>query len=309
MKLFRQAINWIAPKKFGARARVLAWLSLVTELTIVGTGGAVRLTASGLGCPSWPLCSPESLVPVPEQGIHGLIEFSNRMMSGVVGIIALLTFFYFLRQRAAQRRAFWLSFSLLALVLIQAGIGGITVLSSLESYVVGIHFLLSALMVVLATWLVWEVSAGKSERASVLIRSTAAMVATFATVTVLVGILTTGSGPHAGDSGAARNGLPTELLEHLHAWPGYLTLAATCLLAVLAWRGRSRLVLKVAIWLLAVEAVQIGVGLYQARNGLPAILVGIHLVLACVVLSLITVAILSTLSRQKVNARQLQETE
>lgn len=307
MKVFKRAVHWIAPKESGVRARVLAWLSLATELTIVGTGGAVRLTASGLGCPSWPLCSPDSLVPVPEQGIHSVIEFSNRLMTGVVGIVALLTFFYFLRQRSTQRSAYWLSFSLLMLVLVQAGIGGITVLSSLESWVVGLHFLLSALMVVLATCLVWEVSAAPSDRAPALIRWIAGLVAVFATVTVLIGILTTGSGPHAGDSAAARNGLSTELLEHLHAWPGYLTLGATCLLSFLAWRARSRRVLRVSFWLLVVEAVQIGVGLYQARNGLPPVLVGIHLVFACLVLSLITVAILSTRSREKLNARQLLE--
>src|SRR5690606_41111321 len=103
----------------------------------------------------WPLCTPESLVPVPELGFHALVEFSNRMMSGVVAIVALFTFLFLLRQRRSRRELFWLSFALGVLVLVQAGIGGITVLSSLESYVVGLHFVISAVMVVLAAALVW----------------------------------------------------------------------------------------------------------------------------------------------------------
>src|SRR5690606_9856219 len=71
------------------RLRLAAWLSFIAEVLIIGTGGAVRLTGSGLGCSEWPLCTPESLVPTPEQGIHGVIEFGNRTMTGVVGIIAI----------------------------------------------------------------------------------------------------------------------------------------------------------------------------------------------------------------------------
>ena len=73
----------------GKPLRVLAWLSFLAEVIIIGTGGAVRLTGSGLGCTEWPLCTPESLVPLPEQGIHGIIEFGNRTMTGVVGLLAL----------------------------------------------------------------------------------------------------------------------------------------------------------------------------------------------------------------------------
>ncbi|MEO6941622.1 MAG: COX15/CtaA family protein, partial [Terrimesophilobacter sp.] len=137
--------------------RILAWASLATEIIIVGTGGAVRLTASGLGCPTWPQCTPGSLIPTPELGYHALVEFSNRMMSGIVAIVALVTFLFLVRLRTTRPELFWLSFTLGILVLVQAGIGGITVLSSLESYIVGLHFILSAIMVVLAATLVWFV--------------------------------------------------------------------------------------------------------------------------------------------------------
>src|SRR5690606_28352167 len=78
-------VAWL-PTRIDRRIRVFAWLSFLAEVTIIGTGGAVRLTGSGLGCPTWPTCTPDSLVPTPEMGIHGLIEFGNRTMTGVVGI-------------------------------------------------------------------------------------------------------------------------------------------------------------------------------------------------------------------------------
>lgn len=288
--------GWLLPRELTRRARVFAWLSLVTEITIVGTGGAVRLTASGLGCPTWPLCTPDSLVPVPELGFHAIVEFSNRMMSGVVAIVALFTFLFLVRQRRARPELFWLSFTLGVLVLVQAGIGGITVLSSLESSIVGLHFVLSAIMVVLAAALVWFVHL-PAERVAPLprwMRTLAWTTAAVTTVTVLVGVLTTGSGPHAGDLGAARNGLPTELLEHLHAWPAYATFALTALVVLLAWSRGFAVTRYFGLWLLGIEFLQIAVGLYQARNGLPALAVGVHMVLACLLLAAVTAVVLST---------------
>ena len=78
---------------WGRALRVFAWLSFLAQTIIIGTGGAVRLTGSGLGCSEWPLCTPESLVPIyADQGIHGIIEFGNRVMTGVVGIIAPVSY-------------------------------------------------------------------------------------------------------------------------------------------------------------------------------------------------------------------------
>ena len=280
----------------GRGARVFAWASLATEIAIVGTGGAVRLTASGLGCPTWPLCTPESLVPVPELGIHALIEFSNRMMSGVVAVVALITFLLLLRLRKQRPELFWLSFSLGVLVLVQAGIGGITVLSNLESYIVGVHFVISAALVVLAAALVWFVylpTARTSVRPAWL-RRLAWLTAVVVGITVIVGVLTTGSGPHAGDAGTSRNGLPTELLEHLHAWPAYATFALTVIVVIAAWRGGFIVTRNLALGLLAIEFLQIAVGLYQSRNGLPALAVGVHMILACLLLAAMTAVVLST---------------
>lgn len=293
---WKRLTGWLLSRELTRRARWFAWASLVTEIAIVGTGGSVRLTASGLGCPTWPLCTPESLVPVEALGIHGLIEFSNRMMSGVVAIVALFTFLFLVRQRRTRPELFWLSFSLGVLVLAQAGIGGITVLSSLESYIVGLHFVISAIMVVLAAALVWFVHL-PAERAAPLpgwMRGLAWVTAAVTAVTVLVGVLTTGSGPHAGDLGTSRNGLPTEIMEHVHAWPAYALFGLTVLVVLVAWRRGFAVTRYFALWLLGIEFLQIAVGLYQSRNGLPALAVGVHMVLACLLLSAMTAVVLAT---------------
>lgn len=296
MSGWKQISEWLAPRVVTKRARVLAWASLVTEIMIVGTGGAVRLTASGMGCPTWPLCTPDSLIPTPEMGFHAIVEFSNRLMSGVVAVVALFTFLFLIRLRKSRPELFWLSFTLGILVLVQAGIGGITVLTNLESYIVGLHFVLSAIMVILAAALVWHISrAGERHAAMPLwILSSAWVVAALSAITVLVGILTTGSGPHAGDIDTPRNGLPTELLEHLHAWPAYALLAATVVTVLLTWRAGMTATRNLALWLLGAELIQVAVGLYQARNGLPPLSVGTHMVLSCILLAVATAFFLST---------------
>ena len=111
---------------------------------------------------------------------------------------------------------------------------------------------------------------------------------------MVVGILTTGSGPHAGDGGAARNGLDPELLQHVHSWPAYATLALTLVLVVGAVRFPPRPRTRTfVLWLLAVEIVQIIVGVTQARLGLPEVLVGLHMVLACLLTAAMTAVVLS----------------
>lgn len=101
--------------------RVFAWLSFLSETIIIGTGGAVRLTGSGLGCSEWPLCTPESLVPTQEMGIHGVIEFGNRTMTGVVGIIAIAVLLLTLARVGGRRdvlRAVWFALGGVALAAI-----------------------------------------------------------------------------------------------------------------------------------------------------------------------------------------------
>src|SRR5690606_2207975 len=186
-----------------ARIRVAAWVSFICEVAIIGTGGAVRLTGSGLGCPTWPTCTPDSLIPTPEMGIHGAIEFGNRMMTSVVGIAALIVFLLVWRLRRERKDLFTLSVVVLGGVLAQAVVGGITVWTGLNPFVVGFHYVASLLLVcVTAAFLVLMRSpAGVRERRvpawhAALAHATSAVVA----VTIAVGVLTTASGPHSGDS-------------------------------------------------------------------------------------------------------------
>ena len=327
------------PSAFGRPLRVLAWLSFIAEVVIIATGGAVRLTGSGLGCSEWPMCTPESLVPTPEQGIHGVIEFGNRTMTGVVGIIAIAVLLLTLNAVGGRRplkAALWfalggvgagvvcyviatiagvpafpffslglllatvagavhsmritshrrdltlLAWIVLIGVVAQAFVGGITVLTGLNPYIVGFHYASSLVLVcVTAAYLVrMRESGAPRERVvprwfAMLSHITGLALA----VTIFFGVLTTGSGPHSGDANVVRDGFDATILAHVHAWPGYVLAALVAALTIIAWMQqlaprRWLLVLAIAI------LVQVGVGIWQARDGLPELLVGIHMVLA-----------------------------
>ncbi|WP_309066452.1 COX15/CtaA family protein [Microbacterium sp.] len=337
--------------RIGSVLRVLAWLSFLTEVIIIGTGGAVRLTGSGLGCSEWPLCTPESLVPTPEQGIHGVIEFGNRTMTGVVGLLAIAVLLLTLRVVSGSRGVtaalwfaaggiaaagvaygigaalHWAAFPLASAVLLavtiaaaihsirtvahrrdlavlawitligvvsQAFVGGITVLTGLNPFIVGFHYVASLLLVcVTAAYLVRMRDGGAlSERAvpswfAALSHVTGLALA----ATIFFGVLTTGNGPHSGDAEVIRKGFDATFLAHVHSWPGYVLAGLVVALTVIAWARR----LRPRVWLtvlLAAIVVQVGVGVWQAREGLPPLLVGIHMVLAALSAAAYTVVVL-----------------
>jgi heme a synthase len=285
--------EWL-PDRVDTRIRVFAWISFAVQTIIIGTGGAVRLTGSGLGCPTWPTCTPDSLVPTEELSYHSLIEFGNRMMTGVVGIVALVLVVLVWRIRRERRDLFALAFIVGAGVVAQAIVGGITVWTGLNPFIVGFHYVSSLLLVcVCAAFIVrMDATPGPREPAvpgwyAGLTHATTGVLA----LTIVFGILTTGAGPHSGDAAAGRNGFEAELLEHVHAWPGYALLALTLVLVVGAWRLRLP-TLGWTLVLLAAELVQIAVGLYQARNGLPPLAVGVHMVLAALTAAAMTVVVL-----------------
>ena len=343
----------LRPTVWGRALTVFAWLSFLSETIIIGTGGAVRLTGSGLGCTDWPLCTPESLVPILEvQGIHGAIEFGNRLMTGVVGIIALAVVLLVLHLFGGERglvRALWfaaggivaagatyaiarpfnedlafpfatgvlllaiiaaavyavrrtptrrdlvtLAWIVLAGVVAQALVGGITVLTGLNPFIVGFHYTSSLLLVcVTAAFLVrLKAAQGPRERAvprwfAIVTHVTGLALA----VTIVFGVLTTGSGPHSGDADVQRHGFDATVLAHVHSWPGYILAALVLFLTIAAWVLR----LEPRRWLLVLVLaiiVQVGVGIWQAREGLPPILVGIHMVLASLSAATYTVVVL-----------------
>lgn len=289
--------RWLPESTADRRVRVLAWASLVSQTLIVGTGGAVRLTGSGLGCPTWPRCTEDSFVATPEMGIHGIVEFGNRLLTFVLVIIAILAFLSILRLRRERPELLRLTVALGLGIPAQAVIGGITVLTELNPWVVGLHFVVSAALVALATVYVRRVYRGPTSGALAVperVRLLALATAVGVWITVLIGIVVTGSGPHAGDGGAARNGLDSELLQHFHSWPAYVTFGLTVLLIAVAARVGHAPLLRSAIALIAVEGVQIAVGIAQARLGLPVVLVGVHMVLACVLVAVMTLVVLTT---------------
>jgi heme a synthase len=291
--------EWL-PAEIDGRIRAIAWIYLTAQILLVGTGGLVRLTSSGLGCPTWPQCTADSLVNTPEMGIHGVIEFGNRLLGVALGLLAIAAFLSVLRLRRQRPDLFWLTLSAGLGIPAQAVIGGLSVLTQLNPFVVGFHFVVSVALVCLCTTFVFRVYAAVSvspvpepsvPAAPRWYARVAWATAAFAGITILVGILTTGSGPHAGDADAPRNGLNPELLQHVHSWPAY----ATFLLTVILVAGALRLRLPVRGWtvlLFAVELVQIGVGLLQSNTGLPPLLVGIHMVLACALAAAVTAVLL-----------------
>ena len=282
------------------RVRVFAWLVFVTQVLIVGTGGIVRVTASGLGCPTWPRCTEDSFVTTPEMGIHGIVEFGNRLLFFVLQIIAIIGVILIWKLRKQRRDLFWLFLVAAASVLIQAVIGGITVWTQLNPYVVGLHFLASVVLVVLATLLVYRVYEPPVPRIRVVslgVRILVWVAAAVTLVTVLLGILTTGSGPHAGDHGAARNGLNMELLQGIHAWSAYVTFFFTVVILQRAHVARALELRRFALLTLGVELLQIITGIAQARLALPPALVVIHMVLACLLAAGMTMVVLSVWQR------------
>jgi cytochrome c oxidase assembly protein subunit 15 len=297
--------RWL-PTTTDRRVRFIAWASLVCQVLLIGTGGAVRLTGSGLGCPTWPRCTADSFVSTPEMGVHGVIEFGNRLLTFVLTAVVVLAFLFVLRMRKVRRDLFWITFAQGMSIPFQAVLGGITVLTGLNPYIVGAHFLVSIALVALATVFVWRVLRGPRGGHAATPPGYARLVHVLSAVvlvTVVVGVLTTGSGPHAGDAATPRNGLDPAVMDHVHSWPAYATLALT--LGVVAWTLRTGLPRRFPLALLGVELVQIAVGIAQARTGLPPLLVGTHMVLAALLVAATTAVVLSLREDQSPSEAQL----
>lgn len=268
--------------------RVFTWASVVSQILIVVTGGAVRLTASGLGCPDWPTCDGEHIITTPEMGVHGIIEFSNRLLTFVLLVIAIGTL-VLARKLQSSRKLFGLALSLIIGIFIQAVIGGVSVWFKLNPWIVGLHFVVSAVMISISAALLWRTYQPKTSMSTATERRVGLVALSLVVVTELVGVLVTGSGPHAGDIDTPRNGLDSELLQHIHSYPAY---AALLSLAVLLFLVRRRDVdgyaSRLVFWTFLSVAAQAFVGVLQARLGLPAELVAIHLLLASTIIALVT---------------------
>ena len=180
------------------RFRLIAYVSLVALSLIVFTGALVRLTDSGLGCPTWPRCYGHVYPPV---SLHPLIEFGNRALSGFVGVITAVVFVAALRRKPFRKDLVWLSASLPAGVIAQAVLGGFTVREKLAPGFVMSHFLLSMVILIFAFWLAWRATYAQGVRprtADRLLAWSVRGLAVMCALTLLAGTAATAAGPHSG---------------------------------------------------------------------------------------------------------------
>lgn len=275
--------------------------NLVGEIGIVVTGGIVRLTGSGLGCPTWPECVPGSFTPVPyqEEGVHKLVEFGNRTLTGVVGLLAVLALWAVWSRMPRRRPLIVVAAGIVAGVLVQAVVGGISVRMTLNPAVVAFHFLLSMVMVALATMLVRGAEdaepGSRTLLVSPLIARLASVTAVVAGVVLLLGTVVTGSGPHSGDAvQPARTGFDPRTVAWLHADVVMLFVGLVLAVLLAVWLTSESRRAK-ATWrgVLVVTSLQGVIGYAQYFTGLPAVLVGLHMLGACLLVVAMTLGLMN----------------
>lgn len=287
-------------------ARVAVWANLIGQIGIIVTGGLVRLTGSGLGCSTWPMCEPGQFTPVHHDAMtyHPYVEFGNRTMSGVLVIIGLFVVLAVAtdKRRTARYRA--LGWVPVIGVLLQALIGGLTVLVELHPAVVGFHMLISIALVAISAYLVARQREGDASPSALLDRPTTrvarGVVAWFMPV-VALGVLVTGSGPHSGDEEIGyRFALDPAAMARIHALSVWVLLIGVIALTVMVLRrdqpnpAPMRRALKVLWALIIAEG---AVGYTQFFTGLPVALVAVHMLLAAALTAAAVFALVATRQR------------
>jgi cytochrome c oxidase assembly protein subunit 15 len=268
--------------------RRLAWATLAANLLLIVTGGAVRLTGSGLGCPTWPRCNDHSFTPRDAMGVHQFIEFGNRTLTFVLVVIAVATFVA-ARQVARQlERPDLLRLSVVLALAIpaQALLGGITVLTDLNPWLVSLHLVLSLAIVSVAVLFLHRLDHRPVPIARGVIPGLAWTAYGVTWSVLYAGTAVTGSGPHAGDASSPRNGLNPLQISQFHADLVFLLIGLTVGLwfAQQATGGDSRPVTALA----AVEVLQAAVGFVQYFTGLPVAVVMLHMLGAGLVVATAT---------------------
>ena len=267
--------------------RGLAIANLIANIGIVVTGGAVRLTGSGLGCPTWPRCTEDSFTPHSELGIYGVIEFGNRLLTYVLVAIAIATWFAVLRWRPWRRDVFVLATAIALGIPFQGVIGGITVLTDLNPWIVALHMLLSMALVagstVLIVWVRRPYGSRGSRQTPAPLRTLAVLTYIALWVTLYIGTIVTGSGPHAGDIDSPRNGLDPADMSQLHA-DAVFVLLGLALGCVFAYRA-LHLPARPPVVFLTVALAQGLVGFVQYFTDLPVALVATHMFGAAVLVA------------------------
>ncbi|MEG8280197.1 COX15/CtaA family protein [Streptomyces sp. AHA2] len=273
------AARWTPDPRTVRRAALSA---LVMSVLIVVTGGAVRLTGSGLGCPTWPKCTDDSLTSTAEMGVHGAIEFGNRMLTYV---LCAAVGWAIIAARAAEpyrrglTRLGWAQFWI---VMSNAILGGIVVLVGLNPYTVAAHFVATSALIAVAT-VMWHRAREGDGQPRPLVGSAVRQLVWFlvaaSVLLILVGTVVTGAGPHAGDSSEVeRMPVDWETVSKLHAVLAWIVVTLTFALwfvlkAVDAPRGPLHRTRELFLILLAQGAI----GYVQYFTDLPEILVGLHM--------------------------------
>ncbi|MGD9481751.1 COX15/CtaA family protein [Streptomyces sp. TRM70308] len=274
------AARWTPSQRIVERATLAA---VVMSVVIVVTGGAVRLTGSGLGCDTWPKCTGDSLFATPEMGVHGAIEFGNRLLTYVL-CAAVGWAIAAIRSAVPLRRGLLrLAWAQFWIVLANAVLGGITVLLALNPYTVAGHFLLATALitVTVVTWLrAREGDAPPRPLVGARVRQLGGALVAATALLVTVGTLVTGTGPHAGDSSDVprMEFVGWETITRVHAASAWLVVALTVALwlALRALDAPDRPRARVRD-LLLVLASQMVVGYAQYLTDVPELLVGVHL--------------------------------
>jgi heme a synthase len=279
------AERWTPDPRTVRRAALAA---LVMAVVIVVTGGAVRLTGSGLGCPTWPKCTDDSLTATREMGVHGAIEFGNRMLTYVLCAAVGWAIVAARSQKPYRRDLTRLGWAQFWVVMGNAVLGGIVVLVGLNPYTVAAHFLLSTALIAVAAVMWHRTREGDAVPRPLVGKAVRQLVWILVGVTVLliaVGTVVTGAGPHAGDSSkVARIPLNWETVTKLHAVLAWIVVTLTFALwfvlkAVDAPRDPLRRTRDLFLVLLA----QGVIGYVQYFTDLPEVLVGAHMLGSCLV--------------------------
>jgi cytochrome c oxidase assembly protein subunit 15 len=289
----RNPLAWIAARwtPSPVTVRRASFAALVMSVVIVVTGGAVRVTASGLGCPTWPTCRGDSLLGTREMGIHHTIEISNRMLTYVLCAVIGWAIIAVRSQAAPRRGVLRLAWAQFWVVVLNAVWGGITVLTKLNPYVVSVHFLLSAALITVAV-LTWhrlgEGDAAPRPLVGKPVRQLGQVLAAAAAVLIVIGTMVSGAGPHPGESTSSykvrRIPVDWKTVAQLHADFAWVVVGLTIALwfvlrAVDSPVGPQRRSRDLFLVLMG----QGVIGYVQYFTHLPAALVDLHMFGACLV--------------------------
>ena len=276
--------------------RVL-WANLFAQAGIVFTGSLVRVTSSGLGCPTWPECVPGSILPTSSQtqSWHKFVEFGNRLLTIVLVVVAIATIVAMIQYNSARVRNGLGEYQLLNKLAVatfggifaQAILGGITVLTGLNPLTVAAHFLLSTGLIAIAALLLVRATESNKSEASVLAKPVRYLIQAITALTfiiIVLGTLVTGTGPHAGDSAdVPRLGLDPVTMTHIHATAVQLFFGLLIGLIVVVLANESpRIIVRRTVTVLIVGLSQGAIGYVQYFTGLPWVLVALHVLGSCV---------------------------